>query len=497
MSTDKPVGGDHRLDQAPTPEHKPFPGQSENRPHVPRPAGTKTPEQMRAERAQYKTTSEYLTAKAAEKTTAQQAAAKDTTAGAGTPGTPGAPGSGARDRGGAAPGRTPARGDTGGQHPAGTHDSGPATRPDAPSTRRADGLAHPDRTRRHPFPGQSENRPHVPRPAGTKTPEQMRVERAQYKTTSEYLTAKAAEKTAAKDAAPAKQPAAPKETPTAKPGTTTERGTSSRDQGRASGDRERGNAPARDNAGSGSTEKMNAARTTPSGAREHAPAAETLVSRADGHRQADSVHHASGHGSDHRPGQPGQHEGTSTTGQGSGTENTQAPGRLRPAHEADAAPRPDETTPQRQKDHSPPTEGTFGPHLSWTTLPPEARTVGDTTPTGIGQKPDGDRLLHMESDRPGSRLDRLLDGMVDGADDLHDASGNTAEAIDQIFRGGGTPSGHNTYTGHQGHDQPQPLGTTANDAVGANVILLAAAATGVRHMIVHHRRDHERDHSSR
>lgn len=264
MSVDKPAGGGHRPDQDLKPEHRPFPGQPENRPHVPRPEGTKTPEQMRAERAQYKTTSEYLAAKAAEKTIVQRAA-NDSTSGAGTPGTPGAPGPGTRDRAGAVPGRTPGRGDTAGQHPPGTQDRAPASSPDTPGTRGPDRLTLPDRTHRRPFPGQSEDRPRVPRPEGTKTPEQMRADRKQYTTTSEYMQAKAAEKPAhqaVKESARAKQAAAPKETPAGKPGTgaTAERGTSTRDQSRTGGSEQEREGPARAREASTPADRTSAAQ---------------------------------------------------------------------------------------------------------------------------------------------------------------------------------------------------------------------------------------------
>lgn len=101
----------------------------------------------------------------------------------------------------------------------------------------------------------------------------------------------------------------------------------------------------------------------------------------------------------------------------------------------------------------------------------------------------------MKSDRPEGRLDKLLDEMMDGADDVHDEAGHIAESIDDLTRGAG-PSGHVTHTGHAVYDRPQQTTNGVNDAVGASVILLAGTAAAVRHIIVNHRREHQRDHSS-
>jgi hypothetical protein len=184
VSTDKPADSQSRPDQASRPERKPFPGQSDNRPPVPPPADTKTADELRADRARYKTTSEYTTAKAAEK--AEKTAASQVSAG---------------------PGGAPARGDSGVQRPADADDRGSVPGASPAGSRRPESLRGPDRIRHTPFPGHPDNRPPVPPPADTKTADELRADRARYKTTSEYTTAKAAGKAAAPQAAA-------KETPT-------------------------------------------------------------------------------------------------------------------------------------------------------------------------------------------------------------------------------------------------------------------------------------------
>lgn len=226
MSTDKTSGSDHRPDQAPGPERKPFPGQPDTRPPVPPPAGTKTADELRADRTKYKTTSEYTAAaETARKTAGLKPGTSDAVpAGGSAAARPADTQSvvvpGVRGRNGSMPDSAPARDSTGGQRPAETRDRDPAPRPDAPGIRKPEELAHPDRTLMRPFPSQPDNRPSVPPPTGTKTADELRADRAKYKTTSEYTAAKAAEKTAprqstADDATAAKRAA----------GTTAERAT--------------------------------------------------------------------------------------------------------------------------------------------------------------------------------------------------------------------------------------------------------------------------------
>ncbi len=120
------------------------------------------------------------------------------------------------------------------------------------------------------------------------------------------------------------------------------------------------------------------------------------------------------------------------------------------------------------------------------------RTVGDTTPTGIGLKPTGEQLRDMESDNPSrSRLDRMLDRALDRADDIHDSAGETAEAITAFRHPDPALSAHQAYAGHVTHDHPQPQGPPVNDMVGSTVVVAVAALAGLRHWIEHGRKEHE------
>jgi hypothetical protein len=129
---------------------------------------------------------------------------------------------------------------------------------------------------------------------------------------------------------------------------------------------------------------------------------------------------------------------------------------------------------------------------SWLSVAEADRTLGDTTPTGIGLKPTGEQLRDMESDDPSrSRLDRLLDRALDRADDIHDSAGETAESITAFRHPDPAISGHQAYTGHVTRDHPQPQGQPVNDMVGSTVVVAVAALAGLRHWIEHRRKEHE------
>jgi hypothetical protein len=98
----------------------------------------------------------------------------------------------------------------------------------------------------------------------------------------------------------------------------------------------------------------------------------------------------------------------------------------------------------------------------------------------------------MESDNPSrSRLDRLLDRAVDRADDIHDAAGENAEAINAFRHPDPALSGHQVYTGHVAHDHPQPQGQPMNDMIGSTVVVTVAALAGIRRWMEHQRKEHE------
>jgi hypothetical protein len=126
----------------------------------------------------------------------------------------------------------------------------------------------------------------------------------------------------------------------------------------------------------------------------------------------------------------------------------------------------------------------------WDTLDPrfsvvEAdRTLGDTTPTGIGLKPTGDQLLEMDGDKPPhSRLDRFIGKAFESADDLHDGVGDIGEAVDNL-RSAPTASGHSpshdAYTVAVHDRPPTPQGPGASDVMGSIAISAVAALAGVR-----------------
>jgi hypothetical protein len=116
-------------------------------------------------------------------------------------------------------------------------------------------------------------------------------------------------------------------------------------------------------------------------------------------------------------------------------------------------------------------------------LPPEARTVGDTTPVGIGRKPTGEELFDMENDDPAeSSLDRLLKKAVEEGPDVKDAFGNTSESIHDFNLPGPASSGH-AHEGHVAHEPAVPADSPFSDVVGSTALAAVAVAIGVRHLI--------------
>jgi hypothetical protein len=130
-------------------------------------------------------------------------------------------------------------------------------------------------------------------------------------------------------------------------------------------------------------------------------------------------------------------------------------------------------------------------HVSVVQLEPEDRTLGDTTPTGIGVKPTGEQLLKMESDDPAERrINRFIDKAVEEADDVHDAMGHIGGAFQADFSpeasSPGPGSGHHSYTVHDSPAPPEDPGMS--DAIGNVAVVAVVAAVGIRHMLTHLRR---------
>jgi hypothetical protein len=128
-------------------------------------------------------------------------------------------------------------------------------------------------------------------------------------------------------------------------------------------------------------------------------------------------------------------------------------------------------------------------------LPPEARTVGDTTPIGVGRKPTGSEILGMEGDdRTDSRFGRLFDEMFKEADDVSDGSGAVGEAIVIDDRSANGPSGHSQpyhATTRNSPDHPIPQDPGASDAISSMTIIGVAAAVAVRHALSALRKEHK------
>jgi hypothetical protein len=117
-------------------------------------------------------------------------------------------------------------------------------------------------------------------------------------------------------------------------------------------------------------------------------------------------------------------------------------------------------------------------------LPPEARTVGDTTPTGIGRKPTGEEFLDMESDDLAeSGLDRLLGRANEGADDLRDAISSTTETLHDLRLPGPGPGGAYAHEGHPVHEAAPPAAPAFSDLTGSAVLVGVALLTGIRHVV--------------
>jgi hypothetical protein len=129
---------------------------------------------------------------------------------------------------------------------------------------------------------------------------------------------------------------------------------------------------------------------------------------------------------------------------------------------------------------------------------PAERTIGDTTPTGIGRKPTGDELLHPEPvDRSRSRWDRLIDAAMERGDDLHDGISQNVDAIKTDVHPDGDssrqPAPHQPYAVH---DRPQPViqqrappdGPTVGDAISSSALVAVAVVAGIRHTLARRQR---------
>jgi hypothetical protein len=130
-------------------------------------------------------------------------------------------------------------------------------------------------------------------------------------------------------------------------------------------------------------------------------------------------------------------------------------------------------------------------HVGVVDLPPEARTLGDTTVSGVGRKPTGDELFHTDGDDPAeSRLDRLLKKATEGADDLHDGVGNAAEAVYDFNLH--PPGGGHALEGHPVYEPHAPDGPAVTDIVGGVTLVGVAVLAGARHWLSDRRKGSRR-----
>ncbi len=150
-----------------------------------------------------------------------------------------------------------------------------------------------------------------------------------------------------------------------------------------------------------------------------------------------------------------------------------------PAQSRTENPPPD---PDQHEQHSKDLGDSPFTHLTVTQAEAADRTLGDTTPTGIGLKPTGEQLLEMDDDRGRNRWDRVLDEAVKEADDVYDLAGHIAEPLAEDFKSGPAPSDHQTshHAATSVPDLPQH-GSEIIDVAGSIALVGLAIAAGVRH----------------
>jgi hypothetical protein len=131
------------------------------------------------------------------------------------------------------------------------------------------------------------------------------------------------------------------------------------------------------------------------------------------------------------------------------------------------------------------TDGTDVP-VTVAYLSAEDRTIGDTTPTGVGRKPTGEEIFDIEGDESGEGLlDRLLNKATEGADDLHDAVGNAAETVHDLRLPGPAPGGGHVHEVHPVQEPAPPAGPAVSDLFGSVALAGVALLTGIRYGVRH------------
>jgi hypothetical protein len=98
------------------------------------------------------------------------------------------------------------------------------------------------------------------------------------------------------------------------------------------------------------------------------------------------------------------------------------------------------------------------------------RTLGDTTPAGIGLKPDGDQLRDMESDRL-ARADRFRRNVHERVEDIQDVTEKTAGTLQGLLDAH-RPTGQDvTYTAQPAIEATSPPSADAGSLATAGLAL--------------------------
>jgi hypothetical protein len=114
---------------------------------------------------------------------------------------------------------------------------------------------------------------------------------------------------------------------------------------------------------------------------------------------------------------------------------------------------------------------------------PEDRTLGDTSPTGIGLKPSGEQLAEMEGTDRTERGDRMLSILAKRGIDVHDGSGDIGDGIegDLHILGSGASRDTGSIVGYQTKDanhhvEEHPNTNELAGAAALSAIVFYAAA---------------------
>lgn len=100
------------------------------------------------------------------------------------------------------------------------------------------------------------------------------------------------------------------------------------------------------------------------------------------------------------------------------------------------------------------------------------RTVGDTTPTGIGLKPTGSELVRMENEEA-SKPEKLRSKFLEGIDDINDAARENASLGHDLL------TRHHPPAGHAVTEVPHPAPEASHEGGAAPDITSAGLVAGI------------------